>query len=81
MVERLLKVIDEGRRTATYELALLVALIDSVVGSVEPVRAAATSRNNHTLAEVRRALPTIAEATIDRVETSYVAGPFPDFKS
>lgn len=30
LTERLLRVIDEGRRTATYKLALLVALIDAV---------------------------------------------------
>jgi hypothetical protein len=30
LIERLLRVIDEGRRTATYKLALLSALIDSV---------------------------------------------------
>jgi hypothetical protein len=30
LVERLLRVIDEGRRTATYKLALLVSLIDAV---------------------------------------------------
>ncbi len=29
LVERLLQVIDEGRRTATYKLALLLALLDS----------------------------------------------------
>ena len=30
LVERLLQVIDEGRRTATYKLALLAGLIDAV---------------------------------------------------
>jgi hypothetical protein len=30
VLERLLRVIDEGRRTATYKLALLSALIDAV---------------------------------------------------
>lgn len=30
LVERLLRVIDEGRRTATYKLALLAGLIDAV---------------------------------------------------
>jgi hypothetical protein len=30
LVERLLRVIDEGRRTATYKLALMSALIDAV---------------------------------------------------
>ena len=29
IAERLLQVIDEGRRTATYKLALLMALIDA----------------------------------------------------
>lgn len=29
LIERLLRVIDEGRRTATYKMALLVALIDA----------------------------------------------------
>lgn len=29
LIERLLRVIDEGRRTATYKLALLMALIDA----------------------------------------------------
>ncbi len=31
LTERLLRVIDEGRRTATYKLALLLALIDVAV--------------------------------------------------
>ncbi len=30
LTERLLRVIDEGRRTATYKLALLLALMDIV---------------------------------------------------
>lgn len=30
LVERLLRVVDEGRRTATYKLALLLGLIDTV---------------------------------------------------
>lgn len=30
LIERLLRVVDEGRRTATYKLALLLALIDAV---------------------------------------------------
>jgi len=30
LIERLLRVIDEGRRTATYKLALLLALIDTI---------------------------------------------------
>lgn len=29
MIERLLRVIDEGRRTATYKLALLLGIIDT----------------------------------------------------
>ena len=29
LIERLLRVIDEGRRTATYKMALLIALIDA----------------------------------------------------
>lgn len=33
LTERLLRVIDEGRRTATYKLALLLALIDGVAAS------------------------------------------------
>jgi hypothetical protein len=33
VIERLLRVIDEGRRTATYKLALLAALIDAVAMS------------------------------------------------
>ena len=33
LTERLLRVIDEGRRTATYKLALLLALIDCVAAS------------------------------------------------
>ena len=32
LIERLLRVVDEGRRTATYKLALLLALIDAVAG-------------------------------------------------
>ena len=45
LTERLLRVIDEGRRTATYKLALLIALIDAVAiapGEAEvPTRAIA----------------------------------------
>jgi len=38
LTERLLRVIDEGRRTATYKLALLLALIDAVaLAPGEPV--------------------------------------------
>jgi len=33
LIERLLRVIDEGRRTATYKLALLLALIDATATS------------------------------------------------
>ncbi len=33
LIERLLRVIDEGRRTATYKLALLLALIDAAAVS------------------------------------------------
>lgn len=33
LIERLLRVIDEGRRTATYKLALLLALIDAAATS------------------------------------------------
>lgn len=33
LLERLLRVIDEGRRTATYKLALLLALIDATASS------------------------------------------------
>lgn len=33
LIERLLRVIDEGRRTATYKLALLLGLIDAVAVS------------------------------------------------
>jgi hypothetical protein len=33
LIERLLRVIDEGRRTATYKLALLLALIDATASS------------------------------------------------
>lgn len=126
LVERLLRVIDEGRRTATYKMALLLALIDAVallpgeseiptrlladlvfdsyfpqtrryieasgssrlacqismknlvvVRSVEEVRAVAASGGLHTLAEVRRALPALVEAAIDKVEDSFVADPIP----
>lgn len=38
--ERLLAVIDEGRRTATYKLALLIALIDCCAEGVSPLGAA-----------------------------------------
>lgn len=34
--ERLLGVIDEGQRTATYKLALLLALVDATAEAVEP---------------------------------------------
>ncbi len=36
IAERLLKVIDEGRRTATYKLALLMALIDACATNSDP---------------------------------------------
>ena len=37
LIERLLRVIDEGRRTATYKLALLMALIDAAsIGNGSP---------------------------------------------
>ncbi len=46
LTERLLRIIDEGRRTATYKLALLLALVDTVAerpGAEEiPTRAIAT---------------------------------------
>ena len=38
--ERLLAVIDEGRRTATYKLALLIALMDCCAEGVSPMGAA-----------------------------------------
>lgn len=38
--ERLLAIIDEGRRTATYKLALLIALIDCCAEGVSPFGAA-----------------------------------------
>jgi hypothetical protein len=33
LIERLLRVVDDGRRTATYKLALLMALIDAAAVS------------------------------------------------
>lgn len=42
LIERLLRVIDEGRRTATYKPALLLAIIDAV--AAEPGRATISTR-------------------------------------
>ena len=44
--ERLLQVIDEGRRTATYKLALLIALMDAKRGARRPCRQR-PARNAH----------------------------------
>jgi hypothetical protein len=51
--ERLLAVVDEGQRTATYKLALLLALIDATAGSVgEHGRAPAVIGTRTVAAEV-----------------------------
>jgi hypothetical protein len=48
--ERLLSVIDEGRRTATYKLALLMALMDCCAEGVTPLGAAPTEIPTRSLA-------------------------------
>lgn len=49
--ERLLAVIDEGRRTATYKLALLLALIDACAANVDSDGRAPTELHTRTIAE------------------------------
>jgi hypothetical protein len=48
--ERLLAVIDEGRRTATYKLALLMALMDSCAEGVSSLGAAPSEISTRSLA-------------------------------
>lgn len=49
--ERLLQVIDEGRRTATYKLALLMALIDACGAQSDRTGRAPTELHTRTIAE------------------------------
>jgi len=49
--ERLLQVIDEGRRTATYKLALLTALIDACGSQSDDAGRAPTELHTRTIAE------------------------------
>ena len=48
--ERLLQVIDEGRRTATYKLALLTALIDACAADVDNTGCAPAVLHTRTVA-------------------------------
>jgi hypothetical protein len=50
LTERLLRVIDEGRRTATYKLALLLALIDHAAANPGVERIATRSIATEVLA-------------------------------
>ena len=50
MAERLLAVIDEGRRTATYKLALLIALIDCCAENTTAAGAAPQTLSTRTIA-------------------------------
>ena len=47
LTERLLRVVDEGRRTATYKLALLLALIDAAAGLSDRPRSGALLRSTY----------------------------------
>jgi hypothetical protein len=49
--ERLLQVIDEGRRTATYKLALLLALIDACAAEADHAGGAPPALHTRTIAE------------------------------
>lgn len=59
--ERLLQVIDEGRRTATYKLALLTALIDACAAEADEHGAAPAELHTRTVARhvVRLYLPQV----------------------
>lgn len=126
LIERLLRVIDEGRRTATYKLALLLGMIEAaalspgesdiptrliaervlglyypqtrryvdgqgtevtprqismkssaVLTAVQQLRDRAQVERCRNLDEVRAALPGSYEATLDRVEDTFVRYPIP----
>ncbi len=49
--ERLLQVIDEGRRTSTYKLALLMALIDATAAGADDRGRAPSTLHTRTIAE------------------------------
>lgn len=49
LTERLLRVIDEGRRTATYKLALLMALIDAAAAGQDDVEVSTRTLATHVL--------------------------------
>lgn len=49
--ERLLQVIDEGRRTATYKLALLLALMDACAAQADDQGRAPSRLHTRTVAE------------------------------
>lgn len=51
IAERLLQVIDEGRRTATYKLALLMALIDACAANADGTGRAPTELHTRRIAE------------------------------
>lgn len=59
IAERLLQVIDEGRRTATYKLALLLALIDACAANADPTGRAPAELHTREIARhvLRRYLP------------------------
>ena len=50
VAERLLQVIDEGRRTATYKLALLMALIDACATASDAAGRAPTTLHTREIA-------------------------------
>ena len=72
-VERLLAVIDEGRRTATYKLALLIALIDCSAEGVTPKGAAPPEIATRTLARHMARVPAPAAAVPSRRRISRLA--------
>lgn len=73
IAERLLQVIDEGRRTATYKLALLMALIDACATNSDPVGRAPSTLHTREIARhvLRLYLPHarsyLADATAEPV--------------
>jgi hypothetical protein len=63
IAERLLQVIDEGRRVASYKLALLMALMDALAEGCDPTGAAPATLHTRTIARhvVRIYLPQVRE--------------------
>jgi hypothetical protein len=126
LIERLLRVVDEGRRTATYKMALLIALIDAaaslpgksdiptrliaervlgvyfpqtrpyidrggrariprqismkssaVLAAVEDLREMGARVGARSLSDIQRRMPEAVEATLEKVEDTFVRYPIP----